>query len=146
MKKHLYIITVFALLVLLLTGCETYDNDVDYENIDCEEDCVVEKPQYSYLRIDFSEDINDTVWFEIFRGYVDNSELYLTGWATETPLFLYQMPVDNFYAVKATYWQDSTSIIVVDADELKTHFIKNYCDEDCYIITGGDFKVELDDW
>ncbi|MEA3446982.1 MAG: hypothetical protein U9Q98_00820 [Bacteroidota bacterium] len=145
MKKKLHIITVLALLVLLLTGCDTYDNDVDYENIDCD-DCYVEKPQYSYLRIDFSDDINDTVWFEVFRGYVDNSELYLTGWATKTPLFLYQMPVDNFYAVKATYLKNSTSISVIDADELKTHFIKNYCDEDCYIISGGNFNVELNEW
>ncbi|MGM0650636.1 MAG: hypothetical protein ACQES1_09045 [Bacteroidota bacterium] len=145
MKNLRYIPFLIAILIgicLSLTSCET--DYVDYDNVDCD-DCYVEKPQYSYLRIDFSENINDTVWFEVYRGYVDQSLLDWSGWATESPLFLYQSPVDNFYSVKATYFKDSASISVIDADELKTHLIKDYCDEDCYIIAGGKINVKLDE-
>jgi hypothetical protein len=147
MKKDiLRIAGIFAFSVsvfLFLTTCD--DEYVDYENINCD-DCYVEKPQTSYLKITFSTDINDTVFFEIYRGYVDQSMLEWRGWSTESPLYLYQTPVDNLYSVKATYRKDSASISVIDADELKTQFIRNYCDEECYIITGGNYNVELKDY
>ncbi|MFO7879043.1 MAG: hypothetical protein ACQES0_06230 [Bacteroidota bacterium] len=129
-------------IFLFLTTCET--DYVDYDNINCDE-CYVEKPGLSYLKINFSTNVNDTVWFEVYRGYVDDSMLEWKGWATESPLYLYQTPVDNLYSVKATYLKDGASISVIDADELETHLIKNYCDEDCYIITGGVYNVELEE-
>ncbi|MEA1873680.1 MAG: hypothetical protein U9N51_04515 [Bacteroidota bacterium] len=138
--KIVSLLSISALLFLLLTRCET--ESIDYENIDCNE-CYEEKPQYSYLKIIFSEDICDTVNITVFRGYVNESMIEWQGWATNSPFYFDYIPVNNFYSVKATYSKDAASIGVVDAEKLETHLIKGVCDNNCYIITGGEYDVEL---
>lgn len=139
------LIIISSLIFVFFCFSCNYDGSIDYSNVSCE-DCYIEKPEKSYLEITFSDDINDSVFIEVFKGYVDDSPYEWAGWITETsPFNLYETPVDNFYSVKATYFKDSTSISVVDADELETAFIKNYCDENCYIIKGGFYDVRLKD-
>jgi hypothetical protein len=134
------LLSISALLFLLLTRCET--EPIDYENINCA-DCYEEEPGYSYLKITFSEDICDTVNITVYRGYVNESMIEWQGWATNSPFYLDYTPVNNFYSVKATYLTDTASIGVVDAEKLETHLIKGVCENNCYIITGGVYDVEL---
>ena len=135
---------LFISLIFIALSCDI-DDSIDYDNVSCE-DCYIEKPEKSYLEITFSDDINDSVFIEVFKGYVDDSPYEWRGWITESsPFNLYETPVDNFYSVKATYFKDSTSVSVIDADELETAFVKNYCDENCYIIRGGFYDVRLKD-
>jgi len=138
--KIVSLLSISALLFLLLTQCET--EQIDYENIDCN-DCYEVEPQDSYLKIIFSEDICDTVDITVFRGYVNESMIEWEGWVTQSPFYLDFTPVNNFYSVKATYSTDTASINVMDAAKLETHLIKGVCENNCYIITGGVYDVEL---
>jgi hypothetical protein len=133
-------LTFSTLVFLLLTRCET--DPIDYENIDCN-DCYEVEPTYSYLKIVFSENICDTVDITVYRGYMNESMIEWQGWATSSPLYLDATPLNNFYSVKATYSMDSTSIGVVDAEKLETHLIEGICENDCFIITGGVYDVEI---
>lgn len=145
MKKDYLKLLVFACistcLFVFFTQC---DNDyVDPENVNCN-DCYTEKPELSALIINFSETISDSVLITVFRGYVNESMLEWEGYVKSSPFFLYETPVDNYYSVKATYLKNGTSIQVVDADELKTQFVENVCDSDCFIVTGGEYNVKYD--
>lgn len=137
--KILIVLGFSALFFLLLTQCET---EFDDENVNCA-DCYEEKPEESDLIIYFSDNICDTVHFIVYRGYLEESMIEWEGWATESPFHLNYTPVDFLYTVKATYLRDSISIGVVDSDELKTYLIRGVCDEDCYVIRGGEFDVKL---
>lgn len=129
-----------AAVFVLLSTCET--DDFDMEEIDCA-DCFEEKPETSYLLIRYSQEVNDTVRVEIFRGYVDQSMMEWSGYAFESPLFLYSTPVDNYYSVKLTYTVDSSKISVIDAGVLETEYIRNYCENNCYIIKGREMDLRL---
>lgn len=140
MKKIIHISIIIALLIFTV-ACNDYDYSVDYENIDCSE-CYKEKPAYADLIITFSDDIQDTVLFTVYAGPVDESRIECEGWATASPLYL-PAPTDQFYSVKAEYHCNGNCIYAIDAETLNTHFITNYCDEDCYIISDGEYDVRL---
>ncbi len=131
---------VSLLIFLTLTQCET--EGIDYENINCA-DCYVVEPQLSYLIIHFSEELSDSVKFIVYRGY-EGDFVEWEGWAKESPFYLEETPVNNLYTVKATYQIDTASIGVVDSDKLETHYIKGICDENCYIIGGGEYDVQFE--
>jgi hypothetical protein len=138
--KILIMLFSSVIIFLMLTRCEV--DDIDYENIDCQY-CYTEHPDLSYLEITFSEGICDSVDITVYRGYVDDGLIEWSGKVAKSPFKMYETPVTYLYSVKATYLKDSVSISVVDSDKMETHLIQGICDDDCFIITGGEYDVEF---
>jgi len=54
--------------------------------------------------------------------------------------------LNEYYSVKAEYNLGEKTIYAVDGDKIKTKFVTETCDLDCWIITGGIINTKLKDF
>ena len=51
--------------------------------------------------------------------------------------------IDQYYSVTAEYKVDGKTIIAVDGDMMKAKNATSSCEFECWIITNGEFSLEL---
>jgi hypothetical protein len=124
----------------LFTSCEKNRGII----VDCDE-CYYNEPDSGdlivYLTIN-SE--NPGIPLTIYKDQVDDEWIEYIDTAFSSPYYLY-VALDEFYSVKAEYNSGNRIIYAVDGDKIKSKFMTEACEFDCWIISGGVIDVELKD-
>ena len=139
MKVSSYIKAILMLILITLAGaCNEYLG----VNVECA-DCWANKPDSAdlliYLTIDNS---HPEVPIVLYRGNFEDGEVDYVDTARTSPHTLYSA-VDQYYSVAAEYKVNGKTIIAVDGDVMKAKDATSSCEFDCWIITDGEFRVEL---
>ena len=112
--------------------------------MDCDE-CYSVEPDSGdliiYLTIN-SE--NQRVPLTIFKDQVDDEWVEYIDTAFSSPYYLY-VDLNEYYSVKAEYKSGDRIIYAVDGDKIKTRFVSESCEYDCWVISGGIINVKLKD-
>ena len=139
MKVNSYIKALIVLVLLTLAGsCEKYLG----MTVDCD-DCWGFKPDSADLLIylTINQD-HPEVPIVIYRGNFEDGEVDFVDTARVSTYTLYSA-VDQYYSVTAEYKVDGKTIIVVDGDVMKAKDASSSCEFECYIITDGEFSLQL---
>ncbi len=124
--------------ILIVCAC----SEVFTFNVDCSE-CSVDRPKKGEITVKLT--VNDEyprVPLTIYLGTIENDQYIITDTAT-TGVYTVEFGVDQEYAVKAEYKKGDNIIYAVDGGEFNTKRISGYCDNTCFIITGGEYDVRL---
>lgn len=130
--------TAFLLSILVFFSCE---GDL-LETVDCSE-CYQTEPDTGDIKVDITiNDQNPSIPLIIYKGDIDNNNIEYIDTAFSSPYYL-DVPIGKYYSVKAKYKVNEKTIIAIDGDKIKTKKVTDSCDEDCYIIKGGDIDARL---
>jgi len=136
MKNKILIALVFFSTTLFLK-CDNVDFTVD-----CAE-CYQEEPLWGDIYVQLTiNDENNFVPLVIYRGDFENNDIEYVDTAFEEEYYI-DVPLNKYYAVKAEYLVGSDTIYAIDGDEIKTKLNTEDCDQECYVIKGGNFDVRL---
>lgn len=132
---------IFILIIGSFMSCE--DNRGVF--VDCSE-CYSVEPDSGDLIIYLTlESPNLKVPLTIYKGQVDDNQIEYRVTAQSSPFYVY-VDLNEFYSVKAEYTSGNRTIYAVDGDKIKTKFVTETCDYDCWVITGGIINAELKDF
>jgi hypothetical protein len=136
-KLYIKALLVFVLLTLA-GGCNEYLG----LTVDCN-DCWGFKPDSADLLIylTINQD-HPEVPIVIYRGNFEDGEVDFVDTARESTYTLYSA-VDQYYSVTAEYKVDGKTVIAVDGDVMKARDASSSCDFECWIITDGEFSLQL---
>ncbi len=138
--KYLIVIASFVFLALV-SSCR----DAVYytgDDVNCYE-CYTLFPETSWLIIDFTLDgENTSIPITVYNGFPDRSPVVFSAMCDTTPVFV-EVPMNNYYSVKAGYKHGDDSVYAIDNAHLEAKLVTGLCDEDCWIITGGEYNVRL---
>jgi hypothetical protein len=126
----------------LLTGScgeKIFTNDVD-----CSE-CYWPEPDTGYITVKIT--INDEfkeVPVVVFKGDIEDNEIFLVDTATTNPFYIDYVPVNAHYSIRAEYKRTGSTLYAVDGTKIKTVLVSESCDGgDCYILENDDLNVEI---
>lgn len=113
--------------------------------IDCNE-CYTFKPDSADLIVflTFSGDF-DSIPLVIYRDVIgeNNIDYIDTAYSTlDNPYYLYSK-VNQKYVVKAEYKKGEKTIYAVDRSKIKVKRVTGECDEDCWVVEGGELDAKL---
>ena len=131
-----------ALIVLVLLTLAGSCNKFLGLTVDCD-DCWGFRPDSADLIINLT--INSShpeVPIVVYRGNIESGQVDWIDTVRETPVYLYSA-IDQYYSVTAEYKVDGKTIIAVDGDEMKAKDATSSCEFECWIVTDGDFRVDL---
>lgn len=135
--KGIVILIIIVFSSILFFKCD----NVDF-NFDCDE-CYQEEPLWGDIYVQLTiNDENDFVPLVIYRGSVEDNNIEYVDTAFEEEYYL-DVPLNKYYAVKAEYLEGSDTIYAIDGDEIKTKLNTDDCDQECYVIKGGNFDVRM---
>ena len=135
MKKMFLFLFLFAMMACdkpIVEDCENYDFS----------DCELEKPVWGIIKVKLTiNDENPFVPLVFYKGYFEEGNIEYIDTAYQNNYEI-DMPLDYYLSVKAEYVSAGKTIFAVDGGKFET---KKYrvCDEDCWVIRGGDYNVEL---
>ncbi len=116
----------------MVDDCETYDFS----------DCELEEPEWGLVYVDVT--INDENPKVPLVFYIGNIEENVIEWIDTAYYESYEieMPLNEYYSVTATYKSGSKAILALDGERFET---KKYhiCDENCWVIRGGEYDLRL---
>ncbi len=139
MKVNGHIKALIVLVLLTLTGsCNKFLG----LTVDCD-DCWGFRPDSADLIINLT--INSShpeVPIVVYRGNIESRQVDWIDTVRETPFYL-KSAIDQYYSVTAEYKVDGKTIIAVDGDEMKAKDATSSCEFECWIVTDGDFRVDL---
>jgi hypothetical protein len=139
MKVDSYIKALLVFVLLTLAGsCNEYLG----LNVDCD-DCWGFRPDSADLIINLT--INSShpeVPIVLYRGNIESGQVDYLDTARETPYTLYSA-IDQYYSVTAEYKVDGKTILAVDGDVMKAKDATASCEFECWIVTDGEFRVDL---
>ena len=131
------------ILFLMLTICFSCDKPMveDCENYNFS-DCSLDQPDWGLVKVQVTiNSENPYVPLTFFRGNIEDNvvEVIDTAYSGELKV---DMPLNNYFSVKAIYKSGIKQIIAVDGGDFTT---KKYhvCDQDCWVIRGGEYDVRL---
>lgn len=131
---------IFIVVIGLFLSCEEYRG----LTVDCSE-CYSIEPDSGdliiYLTIN-SE--NPRVPLTVFKDKVDDEWIEYTDTTVTSPYYLY-VDLNEYYSVKAKYNSGDRTIYAIDGDKIKTRYVTETCEFDCWVISGGIINVELKD-
>jgi hypothetical protein len=131
------LVYLLFLFVMLLTRCDNIDLTVD-----CAE-CYQNEPEWGDIFVDVTiNDENQYVPIIIYRGEFENNDIEYIDTAYESE-YIIDVPLNLYYSVKAEYIVGSDTIYAIDGDKIKTKLNTEDCDQECYVIKGGNFDVRL---
>jgi hypothetical protein len=129
------------ILILILTSFISCENNGAL-NVDCNE-CYGTEPDSGDLIIYLTiEDPYLKVPLTIYKDQVDDEYIEYQDTAYSSPYYLY-VDLNEYYSVKAEYSIGTKTVYAVDGDKIKTRFVTETCDYDCWVITGGIIDVKL---
>lgn len=110
--------------------------------VDCD-DCWGFKPDSADLLIYLTVNKDHPeVPIVIYRGNFEDGEVDFLDTARSSSYTLYSA-TDQYYSVTAEYKVDGKTIIAVDGDVMKAKDASSSCEFECWIITDGEFSLEL---
>lgn len=110
--------------------------------VDCDE-CYNDEPEMSDLTIKVSISTeNDSVPIIIYRGKPEIGNIMRIDTLT-TSEASFQLTVNNYYSVEAKYKDGARTIIAVDGKNMDTKKVTDYCDQECFVVTGKELDVRL---
>ncbi len=131
-----------ALIVLVLITLAGSCNEYLGITVDCD-DCWGFKPDSADLLIYLTvNQDHPEVPIVIYRGNFEDGEVDYVDTARESTYTLYSA-VDQYYSVTAEYKVDGKTIIAVDGDVMKAKDATSSCEFECWIITNGEFSLQL---
>ena len=141
MNKDTSLIILIRLLIFILvftawSACDEYMGVVDCDECHSIEPDSADLIIYLTINNDHPE-----VPLVVYRGNIEED----TDWvdtAVTSPYYLYSK-IDQFYSVKAEYHVGDRTINVVDRDKVKAKHVSESCEQECWIITGGEMNAEL---
>jgi hypothetical protein len=139
MRVNSHIKALIVLVMLTLVGsCSEYLG----LNVDCD-NCWGFKPDSADLLIylTINQD-HPEVPIVIYRGNFEDGEVDFVDTAQNSTYTLYSA-VDQYYSVTAEYKVDGKTIIAVDGDVMKAKDATSSCEFECWIITDGEFSLQL---
>jgi hypothetical protein len=129
-------ITVF----LSLTFCERQEpSDGSFDCSKCYQDEPAMGPLTIYITIN-SE--NQRVPLVIYRGDIESNVIEYVDTSFQSEYWV-DVPVDEYYSVKAEYKDGEKTIYAVDGDKLKLKKNATSCDQECFYFDGGYLDVRL---
>ncbi len=134
-KKGLLIV---LLLLLFSVSCERISSEEDCETYGYV-DCNTEEPYEAEVTLEFSIKGNELVPFEIIKGKVEDGTTIVYDTA-EISEIVYILEIPQYYTVKATYKNGSTTIFAVDGVNMKARDIQK-CDSLCWEM--DDFRLDM---
>lgn len=139
MKVNSHIKALIVLVLLTLAGsCDEFLG----LTVDCD-DCWGFKPDSADLLIYLTIDQDHPeVPIVIYRGNFEDGEVDFVDTARASTYTLYSA-VDQYYSVTAEYKVDGKTIIAVDGDVMKAKDASSSCEFECWIITDGEFSLQL---
>ena len=136
-KTYIKAILIFV-LITLAGSCNEYLG----LNVDCD-NCWGFKPDSADLLIYLTVNQDHSeVPVTIYRGNFEDGVVDYVDTARESTYTLYSA-VDQYYSVTAEYKVDGKTIIAVDGDVMKAKDASSSCDFECWIITDGEFSLQL---
>lgn len=139
MKTYIAYTFVFILSLWVLASCE---RKLEIFEFDCK-DCFQDKPENGPLKIWFTlNEENPFVPYTIFIGAFEDGKVEYADTAFNTTEYI-DVPVNEYYSVKAEYTKKEQCIDVVDGDRLNLKKNNNRCDKKCYYYKGGKIDVRL---
>ena len=139
MNVKLYIKALLVFVLLTLAGaCNEYLG----LTVNCD-DCWGFKPDSADLLIylTINQD-HPEVPIVIYRGNFEDGEVDYVDTALESTYYL-RSAIDQYYSVTAEYKVDGKTVIAVDGDVMKAKDASSSCDFECWIITDGEFSLQL---
>lgn len=131
---------VFIFIIGSFMSCEDRGSIVD-----CSE-CYSVEPDSGDLIIYLSiESPHLKVPLIIYKDQVDDEYIEYIDTAYSSPYYLY-VDMNKYYSVKAEYNLGGKTIYAVDGDKIKTKYVTETCDFDCWAITGGILNAKLKDF
>ncbi len=137
-KNKIFILTILVLMIIF--SCENIPSAL---NVNCEE-CYRNKPDSADLVIQLTIDKeNPFVPVVFYKGNVESNNIeWVDTFISETAT-LYS-PIGQYYSIEAKYLTEKgDTIIAIDGGKLKTTLVRDVCDSDCWIITGGKLDIRL---
>jgi hypothetical protein len=129
---------IFVLILTSFMSCEDNRSLV----VDCSE-CYSIEPDSGDLVIYLTiESPYLSVPLTIYKDQVDDDHIEYMDTAYSNPYYLY-VDLDEYYSVKAEYSTGTSTIYAVDGAKIKTRFVTESCEYDCWVITGGILNVKL---
>lgn len=112
--------------------------------VDCDE-CYYDEPDSGDLIVYLTFNSENTrIPLTVYKGQVDDEWIEYVDTAISSPYYLY-VALDEYYSVEAEYKSGNRTIYAVDGDKIKSRFVTETCEYDCWIISGGVIDVELKD-
>lgn len=135
-------LSIKALLVFILLTMAGACNEYLGLTVDCN-DCWGFKPDSADLLIylTINQD-HPEVPLVIYRGNFEDGEVDFVDTARESTYTLYSA-IDQYYSVTAEYKVEGKTVIAVDGDVMKAKDASSSCDYECWIITDGEFSLQL---
>jgi hypothetical protein len=144
--------TRFLLFIVGLLGVvilfNTCNSDIWATEDDCN-DCYYPEPDSGNLKISLNPAKSDSaIIVKIFEGKLTDD--MISGkvkpeyWDTisESSYEAY-VKLDNYYSVIAVYYKNGQKYQVVDGSKIKAYNIESTCNEECWIVKGGDINCKL---
>jgi|SRR4030042_182280 hypothetical protein len=135
-------VKIFWLILIFIIGFSLSCDEYRGLTVDCSE-CYSVEPDSGdliiYLTIDNE---NPRIPLTVFKEKVDDEWIEYIDTAFSSPYYLY-VKLNEYYSVKAKYNSGDRIIYAVDGDKIKTKFVTETCEFDCWGITGGIINLEL---
>lgn len=139
-KKN--IILIFILM--LITGNYFSCNEYLGLTVDCSECYTIEPDSADIIIYLTINDIYPSIPITVYKDQVEDKRIEHIDTAMMSP-YKHYVPVNQYYSVKAEYKSGDRIIYAVDGDKIKTRFVSESCEYDCWVISGGIINVKLKD-
>lgn len=132
--------------ILIAIFCSLILSNCNYEDTECVDadysSCDTWEPYWGELDIDLTIDENNkNIPVTIYKGKIEENDV-IKQCTIRTPKLYYEVPLDEYYTVKAEYKHEGKTIFAVDGDEIYKSS-RDYCDSTCWEIKGGYYHLEL---
>ena len=134
-------------LLTLIFGAILYisckDSYVENDEEDCAtynySDCNTLEPYTADVKLSFTIKNNASVAFEIIEGRIEDGKTIVYD-TTNTSVIYYNLPIPQYYTVKAIYKNGDNTIFAIDGVEMKATEVHK-CDSICWDLQ--DFELDL---
>lgn len=134
MRRLLTYSIIFSLL--MLATCK------QFPVVNCDE-CYSNKPDSADLHVKVTVNAeNPKVYLTFYRGKVEDKVVEWVDSTTNENFYLL-VKVEQYYSVEARYKSGNKTIIAVDGGKINTQLETDACNDNCYILTGGELDVRL---
>lgn len=137
MKTKFFFILALLTLVFVFS-CENWPFDINCD------DCYQIEPDSADLVIRLTiDEVNPFVPVVFYKGNVESNNIeWIDTFISETAT-LYSK-VGQYYSIEAKYLTgNGDTIIAIDGGKIKTTFIRDACDVDCWVVRGGKLDVRV---
>jgi hypothetical protein len=131
------------ILICLIFIVLYYGEKLFTANVDCSE-CYYPEPDSAdiEIRVTINGDFTK-VPLVFYEGDVEDNKVIYTDTAISPTHYLYWVPVNHHYSVKAEYKRNGSVLFAIDGTKVKTARVSDACDDECYVILNDVMDVEI---